>query len=38
VSDLTTVVRLHLEFCYLGWRESLPLVAQLVEAEIPDGA
>lgn len=22
--------------CYLGWQESLPLLAQLVEAEIPD--
>jgi uncharacterized protein YndB with AHSA1/START domain len=26
------------EFCYLGWQESLLLLAQLVEAEIPDGA
>ena len=26
------------EFCYLGWQESLSLLAQLVEAEIPDGA
>jgi uncharacterized protein YndB with AHSA1/START domain len=25
------------EFCYLGWQESLTLLAQLVEAEIPDG-
>jgi len=24
--------------CYLGWQESLTLLAQLVEAEIPDGA
>jgi len=24
------------EFCYLGWQESLLLLAQLVEAEIPD--
>lgn len=23
--------------CYLGWQESLTLLAQLVEAEIPDG-
>jgi hypothetical protein len=22
--------------CYLGWRESLTLLAKLVEAEIPD--
>jgi uncharacterized protein YndB with AHSA1/START domain len=26
------------EFCYLGWQESLLLLAQLVEAEIPDEA
>jgi len=26
------------EMCYLGWQESLQLLAQLVEAEIPDGA
>lgn len=26
------------EFCYLGWQESLQLLAQLVEPEIPDGA
>lgn len=26
------------EFCYLGWQESLTLLAQLVEPEIPDGA
>jgi len=26
------------EFCYVGWQESLMLLAQLVEAEIPDGA
>lgn len=25
-----------LEMCYLGWQESLTLLAQLVEAEIPD--
>jgi uncharacterized protein YndB with AHSA1/START domain len=25
-----------LEFCYLGWQESLSMLAQLVEAEIPD--
>lgn len=24
------------EFCYLGWQESLTLMAQLVEPEIPD--
>jgi uncharacterized protein YndB with AHSA1/START domain len=27
-----------LEFCYLGWQESLVLLAHLVEPEIPDGA
>jgi uncharacterized protein YndB with AHSA1/START domain len=26
------------EGCYIGWQESLTLLAQLVEAEIPDGA
>jgi len=26
------------EFCYLGWQESLAQLAQLVEPEIPDGA
>ena len=26
------------EACYLGWQESLVLLAKLVEAEIPDGA
>ena len=25
------------EFCYSGWQESLQLLAQLVEAQIPDG-
>ena len=25
-----------IELCYLGWQESLTLLAQLVEAEIPD--
>jgi len=25
-------------FCYLGWQESLSLLAHLVEPEIPDGA
>jgi uncharacterized protein YndB with AHSA1/START domain len=25
------------EFCYLGWQESLTLLAQVVEPEIPDG-
>ncbi len=25
------------EFCYLGWQESLVLLGQLVEPEIPDG-
>lgn len=27
-----------LEFCYLGWQESLAQLAHLVEPEIPDGA
>lgn len=27
-----------LEFCYAGWQESLQLLAQLVDPEIPDGA
>lgn len=26
------------EYCYLGWQESLALLAHLVEPEIPDGA
>jgi len=26
------------EFCYLGWQESLTLLAQIVEPQIPDGA
>jgi uncharacterized protein YndB with AHSA1/START domain len=26
------------EFCYLGWQESLTLLAKVVEPEIPDGA
>jgi uncharacterized protein YndB with AHSA1/START domain len=26
------------ELCYLGWQESLALLAQLVEPNIPDGA
>lgn len=25
------------EFCYLGWQESLTLLAQVVEPDIPDG-
>jgi hypothetical protein len=24
------------EMCYLGWQESLGLLAKLVEAEVPD--
>jgi hypothetical protein len=28
----------YVEFCYAGWQESLLLLAQLVEPEIPDGA
>ena len=27
--------RIPAEACYLGWQESLTLLAQLVEAEIP---
>jgi len=27
-----------LEFCYLGWQESLEMLARLVEPEIPDNA
>ncbi|WP_369933834.1 SRPBCC family protein [Xanthomonas tesorieronis] len=30
--------QIPVEFCHLGWQESLSLLAQLVEAEIPDGA
>jgi uncharacterized protein YndB with AHSA1/START domain len=26
------------EFCYLGWQESLSMLAHVVEPEIPDGA
>ena len=26
------------EFCYLGWQESLSLLAHVIEPEIPDGA
>ena len=26
------------EFCYLGWQESLKMLARIVEPEIPDGA
>lgn len=29
---------LPVEFCYLGWQESLSLLGQIVEPEIPDGA
>jgi len=29
---------ISVEFCYLGWQESLAALAQLVEPEIPDGA
>ncbi|WP_369939837.1 SRPBCC family protein [Xanthomonas medicagonis] len=28
--------QIPVEFCYLGWQESLALLAHLVEAEIPD--
>jgi uncharacterized protein YndB with AHSA1/START domain len=30
-------VVIPVEFCYLGWQESLTLLANLVEPEIPDG-
>ncbi len=30
-------VAIPTEFCYLGWQESLALLALLVEPEIPDG-
>jgi len=26
------------EMCYLGWQESLAMLANLVDPEIPDGA
>jgi uncharacterized protein YndB with AHSA1/START domain len=26
------------EFCYAGWQESLQMLAQLIDVEIPDGA
>ena len=29
---------IQVEFCYLGWQESLEHLARLVEPEIPDGA
>jgi uncharacterized protein YndB with AHSA1/START domain len=40
-TDLTIVQKgvpdmIPAEACYLGWQESLTLLAQLVEAEIPD--
>jgi len=28
--------QIPVEFCYLGWQESLTLLAQLVEPEVPD--
>lgn len=31
-------VAIPVEFCYLGWQESLSLLAHLVEPNIPDGA
>lgn len=42
-TDLTVVqagipALIPLEFCYLGWQESLAQLAHLVEPEIPDGA
>jgi len=30
--------QIPVEFCYLGWQESLNMLAALVEPEIPDGA
>jgi uncharacterized protein YndB with AHSA1/START domain len=29
---------IQVEFCYLGWQESLALLAHVVKPEIPDGA
>ncbi len=42
-TDLTIVQEgipsvIPVEFCYLGWQESLSMLAHLVEPEIPDGA
>ena len=42
-TELTVVqanipAQIPLEFCYLGWQESLAQLAHLVEPEIPDGA
>ena len=42
-TDLTIVQEgvpsiIPVELCYLGWQESLALLAHLVEPEIPDGA
>ena len=42
-TDLTIVqegvpAMIPVEFCYLGWQESMSLLAHLVEPEIPDGA
>ena len=42
-TDLTIVQEgippvIPVEFCYLGWQESLTLLAHVVEPEIPDGA
>lgn len=42
-TDLTIVqegipAMIPVEFCYLGWQESLALLAHIVEPEIPDGA
>jgi hypothetical protein len=34
--DLPTAM--PVEMCYLGWQESLRQLADLVEAEMPDGA
>ena len=42
-TDLTIVQEgvpavIPVEMCYLGWQESLTMLANLVEPEIPDGA
>ena len=42
-TDMTIVqegipAAIPVEMCYLGWQESLRQLADLVEAEIPDGA
>ena len=38
VTQVGIPASIPVEFCYLGWQESLGLLAQLVEPNIPDGA